>query len=170
MATKVNEFSFDFSGVKASGVFLEPIFMDENTPFENFKLMQNIKHGKSKIHVVGRMSNILQKKDGCGVPAKGSLDIYDRDITTELVAFHLKFCYDELKNTYPEEILNTGVNKPNIEGTGIDTILLERAVDAAMKDMNDLFWFGDTSAVSNNIIDGIWSVHAPYLVGNDLAP
>ena len=60
----------------------------------------------------------------------------------------------------------------DLTGTVIEDILIDRAREGAKLDVQRIAYFGDRSNPDPNYdqVDGLWTVHYPYLATNDFAP
>lgn len=170
MPTQIRQRSVSYRGIEANEIFFEPVFMDLiNLGF--FKIMPNVVN-KKKMQFVGQLEKIVQKKTGCGFHPSGKLGIYDRTVEVDEITIMLEECFDEFKDTVMQEKLRKGNLKMDLSGTEIMQILIEKVRDGAMLDYIRLFWFGDKSSLdpAYNVTDGLWTVHIPELVNNNLIP
>lgn len=170
MTTNLKEFRVSYEGTEANTIFMEPVFMDESVTSE-FRVMPNVVT-KKKLQFASKMEKILQRHVSCAPTPKGQFSIYGRTVETERVRFYVKLCWEEFADSVIEELLNKGLRISDLTGTVIQDILVDRIKMAVMKDINRLWYFGDTDGGDEDydIMDGFWTVHAKDLKDNDLAP
>lgn len=155
----MEEININVRGIDASRLIIKPIFDDQLDVLSVFKLYQNIKHGKAKIHHLNEMEFNLQEDDGCGFMDSAKMNITDRVIKVYPVKGQLRQCFDEFKCTYLDELLPTGLAKPELGAAVID-LIARQAERALRKTYERLIWFGDRagSDVSLQAANGLWSV------------
>lgn len=156
----MQEIILDVQGIKANILLIEPIFNDQTNIFNVFKLYQNVKHGKMRIHHLNEMEFNLLQDNGCGFEDSGSMNVTDRTLYVYPVKGQLSQCVDEFKCTYLDELTNTGLEKADLTGTPIQELVLMQAEKALRKTYEKLAWFGDMSSTNAyiNAVDGLWSV------------
>jgi hypothetical protein len=157
----MDELLLNVKGIDATRLLVIPIFKDQLDVMSVFKTYQNVKHGKSRIHHLNELELNLIEDDGCGFVDSGSMNITDRTMYVFPVKGQITQCYDEFKCTYVDELLNTGLEKGNLEGTEVGDLILMQAEKALRKTYDRLLWFGDKASANNNVngIDGLWSVY-----------
>lgn len=170
MATTLQQKQVSYKGNNATQIFFQPLFKDV-VGLGAFKLMSNVRN-KQKMGFVNKLEGIVQKKTGCGFTPSGKLGVYDRTISVNPAKINLEICNDEFKNTLWEEKTKSGNLQYDLTGTEIMDILLQQAREGAAADILKLFWFGDTASddILLNVADGIWQVHIPALVTQNLIP
>lgn len=162
--------SITFSKTDSMTLFFEPIWKDMMAQ-GMFRVMPNVV-SKKKMGFVQKLENIVQKATGCGFTPKGKVGLYTREIEVDDFKVNIQQCFDEFKDTIFEDQLKKGNLKYDVSGTMMGNILLAKVRDAMDLDYNRLFWWGDKSSndTANNITNGMWSVHIPQLVADDLTP
>jgi hypothetical protein len=170
MATQLISKKVSYKGINSTMIFFQPLFKDV-VGLNAFKLMSNVRN-KQKMGFVNKLEGIVQKKTGCGFTPSGKLGVYERTISVNPAKINLEICNDEFKNTLWEEKTKSGNLQYDLSGTEIMDILLQQAREGAAADILKLFWFGDTSSndILLNVADGIWQVHIPALVAQNLIP
>lgn len=170
MATQLITKAVNYKGINATQIFFQPLFKDV-VGLGAFKLMSNVRN-KQKMGFVNKLEGIVQKKTGCGFTPSGKLGVYERTISVNPAKINLEICNDEFKNTLWEEKTKSGNLQYDLSGTEIMDILLQQAREGAAADILKLFWYGDTASndILLNVADGIWQVHIPTLVANNLIP
>lgn len=157
----MEEFILDVRGIDATRLLIKPIFDDELNVFNVFKIYQNIKHGKQRVHHLNEMDFDLVEADGCGFEDTGSLNITDRTLYIYPVKGQFTQCVDEFKCTYLDELTNTGLDKPDLVNTRINDLVIMQAERALRKTYERLIWFGDKASSKSSIngLNGLWSKH-----------
>jgi len=170
MATQLISKQVSYKGINSTMIFFQPLFKDV-IGLNAFKLMSNVRN-KQKMGFVNKLEGIVQKKTGCGFTPNGKLGVYEREISVSPAKINLEICNDEFKNTLWEEKTKSGNLQYDLSGTEIMDILLQQAREGAAADILKLFWYGDKAStdINLNIADGIWQVHIPALVAQNLVP
>jgi hypothetical protein len=168
--TEYGQFQVNFVGDEANELFLEPVFFDDDITSQ-WRVMPNVVH-KKKMAFVQSLENIVRKYAGCGFNPLGEVQVYDRTIEVERAKVDLEMCWDEFADTVFEELLRRGVRLPDITGTLIQQIITLRVQQAIKLDLARLGYFGNTASANPNfdLVDGLWSVHYPKLVADQLIP
>lgn len=166
----MGQFSVNFVGDEANELFLEPVYLDDEITSQ-FRVMPNVVT-KKKMAFAQALENVVRKYAGCGFNPIGEVKIYDRSIEVEKARVDLEMCWDEFEDTVFEELLKAGVRLPDLTGTLIQQILTRRAIEAIRLDTVRLAYFGNTTSADPNydLLDGLWTVHYPKLVADDLIP
>jgi hypothetical protein len=99
----MNEIILDVRGIDATRLLIKPIFDDQLDVMSVFKMYQNIKHGKARIHHLNEMEFDLVEDNGCGFEDTGSVNITDRTLHVYPVKGQIRQCYDEFECTYFDE-------------------------------------------------------------------
>jgi hypothetical protein len=156
----MDELILDVKGIDATRLLVKPIFEDSTNVMNVFKMYQNIKHGKIRIHHLNEMDFNLVEDNGCGFEDTGAVNVTDRTLHVYPVKGQIRQCYDEFKCTYFDELLKTGLEKSNMEGTQVQALILAQAERALRKTYDRLIWFGDKASAdaSINAVNGLWSV------------
>jgi hypothetical protein len=159
----MEEMILDVRGIDATRLLVKPIFNDELNVMNVFKMYQNIKHGKARIHHLNEMEFDLVEDNGCGFEDTGAMNITDRTLHVYPVKGQLTQCYDEFKCTYLDELLGTGLEKADMKGTAVQSLILMQAERALRKTYEKLVWFGDKASANAGLsgVNGLWSVHFP---------
>jgi hypothetical protein len=170
MGTMTMERNVSYSSIEATRLIYQPIFKDL-IGLGYFRVMPNVVN-KKRIQYIDKLEGIVQKANGCGFTPKGATSIYNRTVEVNDSKVELSFCFDQFLDTIFEEKLKKGANVGDLQGTEIMAALLPLIQESMTADYLRLFWFGDTSSLddTNNITDGIWSVHVPALVAANKIP
>lgn len=151
-------------------MFLEPVFFDDEIT-NQWRVMPNV-ITKKKMAFVQALENVVRKYAGCGFNPLGEVKVYDRSIEVEKAKVDMEICWDEFEDTVFEELLQRGVRLPDLSGTLIQEIITQRVQQAIRLDVLRLGYFGSTASANPNydLVDGLWTVHYPALVGDALVP
>ena len=170
MGTSVMERNVSYSSIQATRLIYQPVFKDL-IELGYFRIMPNVVN-KKRIQYIDKLEGIVQKATGCGFTPKGQTALYDRTVEVNDSKVELQFCFDQFVDTALAEKLKKGNMIGDLTGTEIMDILLPLISESIKADYLRLFWFGDTSSLdeTNNITDGIWSVHIPALVAANEIP
>lgn len=149
------EIEFSIEGPEANRLILKPIFFEDIMQY--FDVMPQVTNEK-KMAYSTVMEDVLQNAISCGLRPKGTIDLYERCITTTPVGAFVNQCFDDVLNTAYSELLKTGKDITDMTGTIFGELLVTRVVEAVKKHIEKLAFFGDkTSADENlNLVDGIW--------------
>ena len=165
-----SQFDVSFVGREASQMFVEPVYFDDDMRRE-FRIIGNVPNRK-KIGFIRPLEDLVRKYTTCGFNPRGSLSVYEREIEVDKMGVALEICWDEFEDTVFEEFLRSGTDLPNLLGTQIGNILLDKVRQGIRRDTQRLVYFGDKSSVdpSFDATDGFWTVHYPALVAATLIP
>ena len=168
--TELGSIDIMYTGIEANTIFYDPVFRDADLLAE-FRVMPNVVNEK-KMQFVTKLEKILRRYSGCGFTPIPGFNIYDRKIKVEKVKVDLALCADEFFDTIFEELLNRGTAIHDLTGTLIETILIDKMREGIQLDVQRVAYFADRSNPDPNYdqLDGLWTVHYPYLATNDLAP
>lgn len=168
--TEFGELSVTYTGIEANQIFFEPVFTDEDI-LGSFRVMPNVVNRK-KMQFVQSMEKLVRKYTGCGFNPIGTVGIYDREVEVTKMKIDIKQCMDEVQDTVFEELLRRGTPIHDLTGTLLEDIMINRMQQALKLDLSRIYYFGDLSNPNPNYdqMDGLWTVHIPYLVDNDLIP
>jgi hypothetical protein len=157
----MEEIILDVRGIDATRLLIKPIFDDQLNIFNVFKIYENIKHGKARIHHLNEISLDMVENTGCGFEDTGAMNITDRTLHIYPLKGQLSQCVDEFKCTYLDELTNTGLQKPDLTNTAIADLVTRQAERALRKTYERLIWFGDKGSVNKSIngLNGLWSKH-----------
>lgn len=165
---KRDEIEFSIQGPEANKLLLKPIFFDDSLKY--FDTMPMVTTEK-KMAYSTIMEDVLQSAISCGMRPKGSIDLYERCITTSPIGAFVPQCFDDVLETAYMELLKSGKDIADMTGTLFGQLLVTRVLEAIMKHKEKLAFFGDkTSADENiNLVDGVWK-YIFDLAGQDLIP
>lgn len=107
-----------------------------------------------------RLDKITKDKVACGslVDTGTGIAITHRDLTYAELELYVKECADKFDNTILAAARKSGVQKANLDGTAINTLVTEIISDAAERDQLRILWLGDTGSSNTDYsqMDGIY--------------
>ena len=153
-----------YLGTYASKILLEPMFhsddiMSNYTIYPAVKMRQNITMAPS-------LSSITAVHTGCGTtntcdPA--GFTVTQKYITVENVSVKQVQCWVEFKDQVIVESYRNGVNMPDLTGTQLAEVIIDRVRNGIQSDMVRNMWAGDNAAAVVAIDctyasmgDGLW--------------
>lgn len=119
-------------------------FADEK--FEKFVTLKKVRNG-DPIALLGDMSMVGKKGNGCS-PTFDEVSIENSLERWKLGDWQapLKICYSAMANTIAEYDLKAGTDKPDISGTAVEDVYMEKLNQALQMMAWRLGWFGDEQA------------------------
>lgn len=161
--TSVDSFNINLQGTQASQLFLEPIFKSDSIA-TNFMVMGNVTGGSKKIKYHAIVENILKTYSGCGFQANTVTDFTEKEVYLKKLAADMQFCWEDFADILWESAYRQGAaDWTDLTGTAMQDIFQTLFVNALVKDINRLAYFGDDSSSDPNFsaLDGVWSVIYP---------
>jgi len=161
--TSVDSFNINLQGTQASQLFLEPIFKSDSIA-TNFMVMGNVTGGSKKIKYHAIVENILKTYSGCGFQANTVTDFTEKEVYLKKLAADMQFCWEDFADILWESAYRQGAaDWTDLTGTAMQDIFQTLFVNALVKDINRLAYFGDESSSNVNFsaVDGMWSVIYP---------
>ena len=103
-----------------------------------------VKGDKVNVYLPQKLRKILRKYTSCGFSAAGgTTTIVDKTLSVEKIKANLEECVDAWDDTIFAEMMKPGVNRDDLSGTIIDTIIKNQYIKAAKSDINRAVWFAD---------------------------
>jgi hypothetical protein len=103
-----------------------------------------VKGDKVNVYLPQKLRKILRKYTSCGFSAAGgTTTIVDKTLSVEKIKANLEECVDAWDDTIFGEMMKSGVNRDDLSGTIIDTIIKNQYIKAAKSDINRAVWFAD---------------------------
>ena len=161
--TSVDSFNINLQGTQASQLFLEPIFKSDSIA-TNFMVMGNVTGGSKKIKYHAIVENILKTYSGCGFQANTVTDFTEKEVYLKKLAADMQFCWEDFADILWESAYRQGAaDWTDLTGTAMQDIFQTLFVNALVKDINRLAYFGDDTSANVNFsaFDGMWSVIYP---------
>jgi len=153
-----------YNGTYASGILLEPMFHSDDI-MRNYTIYPNVKY-KQNITMAPSLSSITAVHTGCGVtntcdPA--GFAVTQKQIYVENVSVKQSQCWVEFKDEVIVESYKNGVNMPDLTGTQLAQVIIDRVRNGIQSDMVRNMWAGDTAAAViaidctyDSMGDGLW--------------
>jgi len=153
-----------YLGTYASKILLEPMFHSDDI-MSNYTIYPAVKF-RQNITLAPALSSITAVNTGCGVdntcnPA--GFSITQKSIMVENVSVKQTQCWDEFKDQVIVESYSNGVNMPDLSGTDLAEVIINRVRNGIQSDMVRNMWAGDnaTAVVAVDCTyasmgDGLW--------------
>lgn len=153
-----------YAGNYASKILLEPMFHSDDI-MSNYTIYPNVKY-KQNITMAPSLSSITAVNTGCGTtntcdPA--GFSVTQKVLTTENVSVKQVQCWKEFKDEVIRESYKNGINMPDLTGTELAQVIIDRVRKGISSDMVRNMWAGDTAAAViaidctyDSMGDGLW--------------
>ena len=154
-----------YNGTYASKILLEPMFHSDDI-MRNYTIYPNVKY-KQNIVMAPSLSSITAVNDGCtAVNANcdpAGFTVTQKQIVVSNVAVKQTQCWAEFKDSVIVESYRNGVNMPDLTGTQLAQVIIDRVREGIQSDMVRNMWAGDTAAgviaidcTYDSMGDGLW--------------
>ena len=153
-----------YLGTYASKILLEPMFHSDDI-MRNYTIYPAVKY-RQNITMAPQLKSITAVHTGCGVtntcdPA--GFSVTQKHIMVENVSVKQTQCWDEFKDQVIVESYKNGVNMPDLTGTQLADVIINRVRNGIQHDMVRNMWAGDNAAAVVAIDctyasmgDGLW--------------
>ena len=153
-----------YNGTYASGILLEPMFTSDDI-MSNYTIYPAVKY-KQNITMAPSLSGITAVHSGCGVantcdPA--GFNVTQKQIMVENVSVKQTQCWDEFKDQVIVESYKNGVNMPDLTGTELADVIINRVRGGIASDMVRNMWAGEAAIAVGaadcsyqSMGDGLW--------------
>ena len=136
-----------FAGTNASKYLLEPMFHSDDI-MRNYTIYPNVKY-KQFITMAPSLKSITAQNSGCGTanacdPAGFTME--QKAIEVKQVSVKQEQCWNEFQNLYIAESYKAGLSMPDLTGTQIADVILNRVRNAIKYDTVRNMWAGDSAA------------------------
>ena len=136
-----------FTGTNASKYLLEPMFHSDEI-MRNYSIYPNVKF-KQFITMAPGLKSITARNSGCATtnacdPA--GFEMEQKELEVYQVSVKQKQCWQEFQNLYIAESYKAGLNMPDLTGTQIADVILDRVRNAIKYDTVRNMWAGDSGA------------------------
>jgi hypothetical protein len=147
MANVALKGALTFAGTNASKYLLEPMFSSDDI-MRNYTIYPNVKY-KQFITMAPKLQGITAQNTGCDTtntcnPAGFTME--QKAIEVKQVSVKQAQCWNEFENLYIAESYKAGLNMPDLTGTQIADVILNRVRNGIKYDMVRNMWSGNTSA------------------------
>tara|TARA_R110002020_G_scaffold347688_1_gene561354 strand:- start:4662 stop:5768 length:1107 start_codon:yes stop_codon:yes gene_type:complete len=153
-----------YRGTYASGIMLEPMFHSDDI-MRNYTIYPNVKF-KQNITMAPSLSSITTVNGGCTDVSDTCTDTFSvtqKVLEVENVAVKQEQCWDEFKSEVIVESYRNGVNMPDLTGTQLAQVIIDRVRNGIQSDMVRNMWAGSDAAAVIAIDctyasmgDGLW--------------
>ena len=154
-----------YNGTYASKILLEPMFHSDDI-MRNYTIYPNVKY-KQNIVMAPSLSSITAVNDGCtAVNANcdpAGFTVTQKQIVVSNVSVKQTQCWTEFKDSVIVESYRNGVNMPDLTGTQLAQVIIDRVRKGVQSDMVRNMWAGDTAAAViaidctyDSMGDGLW--------------
>jgi len=152
----------NYQGTYASKILLEPMFRSDDI-MRNYTVYPNVKY-KQNLMLAPKLSGITALNEGCGVtntncdPA--GFTVAPKVITVSNVSVKQSQCWDEFKDQFIVESYKNGLNMPDLTGTQLAEVIINRIRHGIQSDVVRNMWAGNTAAAVADCTytwaDGLW--------------
>ena len=153
----------NYQGTYASKILLEPMFRSDDI-MRNYTVYPNVKY-KQNLMLAPKLQGITALNTGCSStntcdPA--GFTIAPKVITVQNVSVKQVQCWDEFKDQFIVESYKAGINMPDLTGTQLADVILNRVRHGIQSDVVRNMWAGDSSVgaagatCSYKWADGLW--------------
>tara|TARA_R110002167_G_scaffold107489_1_gene274915 strand:+ start:241 stop:1332 length:1092 start_codon:yes stop_codon:yes gene_type:complete len=135
-----------FAGTNASKYLLEPMFHSDEI-MRNYTIYPNVKF-KQFITMAPSLKSITAKNTGCTTTntcAPAGFTMEQKYITVEQVSVKQEQCWNEFENLYIAESYKAGLNMPDLTGTQIADVIINRVSNAIKTDIIRNMWAGQAA-------------------------
>jgi hypothetical protein len=155
-----NSIAVAYNGQYASKMLLQPMFTSDEI-MQHYTVYPNVKY-KQNVFLANALRNITALNNGCADPTctPDTFDIDDKVITTANVAVKLEQCWKEFYDEFIVESYKSGINMPDLTGTQLANVMLDRVRNGIKSDVVRNMWGGDTGSVNCNYnwTDGLFQL------------
>lgn len=132
-----------YNGTYASKILLEPMFHSDDI-MRNYTIYPNVKY-KQNIVMAPKLASITAVNTGCGTvntcnPA--GFTVIQKQIVVENVSVKQVQCWKEFKDQVIVESYRNGVNMPDLTGTQLAQVIIDRVRNGISSDMVRNMWAG----------------------------
>ena len=136
-----------YIGTYASKILLEPMFHSDDI-MRNYTIYPDVKY-RQNIVMAPQLSSITAVNSGCGTtntcdPA--GFTVVQKNIMVENVSVKQVQCWDEFKDQVIVESYKNGVNMPDLTGTQLAEVIINRVRNGISSDMVRNMWAGMAGA------------------------
>ena len=151
----------NYQGTYASKILLEPMFRSDDI-MRNYTVYPNVKY-KQNLMLAPKLSGITALNTGCSStntcdPA--GFTVTPKVITVSNVSVKQQQCWDEFKDQFIVESYKNGLNMPDLTGTQLAEVIINRVRHGIQSDVVRNMWAGNTAAAVADCTytwaDGLW--------------
>lgn len=146
-----------YEGEYANEILMRKVFYSD--PIESaVTILPNITY-RQQIVLDELLQDIIRAGGDCGFSASGGpVELTEKWIEPCAVKLNLEQCALNLTATFFSKMLKKGVDITNLDGTEVQSYILDKVQNGLVTDVFRLMWFGDTDLDDNvlEICDGFW--------------
>ena len=159
----LNNLGANYQGTYASQILLEPMFRSDDI-MANYTIYPNVKY-KQNLMLAPKLSGITALNTGCTTdntcdPAGFYLE--PKVITVSNVSVKQQQCWDTFKSEFIVESYRAGLNMPDLTGTQLADVIINRIRHGIQSDVVRNMWAGNDAAVVADCTytwaDGLWKL------------
>lgn len=152
-----------YQGTYASKILLEPMFHSDSIS-GNYTIYPSVKY-KQNITMAPALRGITAVNEGCGANAgcdPAGFTVTKKTIEVENVSVKQEQCWNEFKDQVIVESYKNGINMPDMTGTQLADVIINRVRNGIMNDMSRNTWAGMAGAPAaadcsyNSMGEGLW--------------
>tara|TARA_R100000541_G_scaffold26690_1_gene36066 strand:+ start:693 stop:1808 length:1116 start_codon:yes stop_codon:yes gene_type:complete len=134
-----------YNGTYASKILLEPMFHSDDI-MRNYTIYPNVKY-KQNILMAPSLKSITALNTGCQANSctGTTFEVVQKTITVENVSVKQTQCWDEFKSEVIVESYKNGINMPDLSGTQLAQVIIDRVRNGISNDMVRNMWAGMAS-------------------------
>ena len=131
-----------YNGTYASKILLEPMFHSDDI-MRNYTIYPNVKY-KQNILMAPSLKSITALNSGCvaNTCVGTQFTVTQKTITVENVSVKQTQCWDEFKSEVIVESYKNGINMPDLSGTELAQVIIDRVRNGISNDMIRNMWAG----------------------------
>lgn len=150
--------SLSYSKEDAQKYFLQPLFV-QNSAMDYFEIMTNVKSSQ-KLDKFSTLDKITVS-EAAGFNGQTGVTYTQRSVSVARMEAEVEQAGGAFFNTIKGELLKLGLNKDDVSGTVIQTIIADIMLRGVKRDMERQLWFSDSSNTATayadyNSYDGIF--------------
>lgn len=160
--------SLSYSKEDAQKYFLQPLFV-QNSALDYFEIMTNVKSSQ-KLDKFSTLDKIT-KQEQAGFSGATGVTYTQRTIAVARMEAEIEQSGGAFFNTIKGELLKLGLNKDDVTGTILQTIVADIMLRGVKRDLERQLWFNDSANADAdyNVYDGIFKQLAGLPAGQKLA-
>ena len=141
-----NSIGTAYNGTYASKILLEPMFTSDDI-MRNYTIYPSVKY-KQNITMAPALRGITAVHDGCGVentcnPA--GFSVTQKVLHAHNVSVKQTQCWEEFHDEVIVESYRNGINMPDLTGTQLAEVIINRVRAGVASDMVRNMWFGEAT-------------------------
>jgi len=164
MAIATDGINIAYNGTYASKILLEPLFVSDMMEYAT--VIPNVKY-KMNMNLAGTLKGITAVNSGCGANNCTDTDTFaisDKVLTTENVSVKQEQCWNTFKNRVIRESYKAGINMPDLTGTELANVIIDRIRTGIGYDLSRNMWgglstiAGDLNCTYSSMGDGLFEL------------